>query len=71
DINLLPGESYTLTRRSQISYLNFRMFMQSLLDRMDRTSMASGLESRVPFADPRILDYVFNEPWEYKYSEGC
>ena len=23
------------------------------------------------FADPRILDYVFNVPWEYKYSEGC
>ena len=71
EINLLPGESDTEKRRRQISYLNIRMFMQTLLDRMDRTSMASGLEARVPFADPRILDYVFNVPWEYKYSEGC
>ncbi len=70
-INLLPGESDTEKRRRQISYLNIRMFMQTLLDRMDRTSMASGLEARVPFADPRILEYVFNVPWEFKYSEGC
>lgn len=62
EINLLPGESDTEKRRRQISYLNIRMFMQTLLDRMDRTSMASGLEARVPFADPRILDYVFNVP---------
>ena len=71
EINLLPGESDTEKRRRQISYLNIRMFMQTLLDRMDRTSMASGLEARVPFADPRILEYVFNVPWEFKYSEGC
>lgn len=71
EINLLPGETDTEKRRRQISYINIRMFMQTLLDRMDRTSMASGLEARVPFADPRILEYVFNVPWEYKYSEGC
>lgn len=71
EINLLPGETDTEKRRRQISYLNIRMFMQTLLDRMDRTSMASGLEARVPFADRRIVDYVFNVPWEYKYSEGC
>lgn len=71
EINLLPEESDTEKRRRQISYLNIRMFMQTLLDRMDRTSMASGLEARVPFADRRIVDYVFNVPWEYKYSEGC
>lgn len=35
-----------------IAYLNIKWFMQTLLDRMDRTSMFSGLEARVPFADP-------------------
>jgi asparagine synthase (glutamine-hydrolysing) len=44
--------------------------MQTLLDRMDRTSMHSGLEARVPFADHRIVDYVFNVPWEYQYREN-
>ena len=35
-------------RRREIAWLNLRWFMQTLLDRMDRTSMHSGLEARVP-----------------------
>ena len=30
--------------------------------------MASGLEVRVPFADHRILEYVYNVPWDIKYK---
>ena len=44
--------------------------MQTLLNRMDRTSMYSGLEARVPFADHRILQYVYNVPWEMKCHNG-
>ena len=57
-------------RRREIAYLNIRWFMQTLLDRMDRTSMFSGLEARVPFADHRILEYVWNVPWEMKTKDG-
>ena len=32
--------------------------------------MAQGLEVRVPFADHRILEFVFNVPWEYKRENG-
>ncbi|MFP3154023.1 asparagine synthase (glutamine-hydrolyzing) [Lachnospiraceae bacterium ZAX-1] len=53
-------------RRREVSWLNVRWFMATLLNRMDRTSMYSGLEARVPFADYRILEYVFNIPWEMK-----
>ena len=53
-----------------MSYLNIRWFMQTLLDRMDRTSMACGLEARVPFADHRIVEYLYNVPWEMKYQNG-
>jgi asparagine synthase (glutamine-hydrolysing) len=49
-------------RRREISYLNLKWFMVTLLDRMDRCSMFSGLESRVPFADHRIVEYVWNVP---------
>lgn len=67
---LLPGESGDEKRRREVSYLNLRWFMQTLLDRMDRASMACGLEARVPFADHRIVEYVYNVPWEFKYQRG-
>ncbi|MBQ8923765.1 MAG: asparagine synthase (glutamine-hydrolyzing) [Lachnospiraceae bacterium] len=70
EIDIIPSENDIETSRRRISYLNIRWFMQTLLDRMDRTSMHSGLEARVPFADHRIVDYVFNIPWEMKAKDG-
>ena len=32
--------------------------------------MARGVEVRVPFADHRIFEFVFNVPWEYKRENG-
>ena len=56
-------------RMSRIaSYLSVNYFMTSLLQRKDRMSMASGLEVRVPFADHRIFEFVFNVPWEIKFE---
>jgi asparagine synthase (glutamine-hydrolysing) len=70
EINCLPGENETETNRRRIGYLNIRFFMQTLLNRMDRTSMYSGLEARVPFADRTLVEYVFNIPWEMKAKGG-
>ena len=70
EINVLPSESEIETNRRRIGYLNIRFFMQTLLNRMDRTSMFSGLEARVPFADRKLVDYVFNIPWEMKAKDG-
>lgn len=66
EVDILPEESPLDTKKRQIAYLNIRWFMQTLLDRMDRTSMQHGLEARVPFADYRVIDYVFNVPWSIK-----
>ena len=70
DTPRLEGENPEEKRRREISYLNLKWFMQTLLDRMDRTSMRSGLEARVPFADHRIIEYVWNVPWEMKCHNG-
>jgi len=47
-------------------YLNINWFMSTLLDRKDRMSMSTGLEVRVPFCDHRLVQYVWNIPWEIK-----
>ena len=63
---VLNGESQTERTLRQTSYLSIMYFMHSLLERKDRMSMASALEVRVPFADHRIAEYVFNIPWSIK-----
>lgn len=66
EVPTLPGESAQEARRREISYLNLTWFMSVLLDRKDRMSMAASLEARVPFCDHRIVEYVWNVPWEMK-----
>ncbi len=68
EVPRLSGENETERRRREIAYLNIKWFMPTLLDRMDRMSMYSALEARVPFADHRIIEYVFNVPWNMKYQ---
>lgn len=65
-----PEDSPSEARRREIAWLNIRWFMMTLLNRMDRASMYSGLEARVPFADHRILSYVYNIPWDMKCYNG-
>lgn len=67
---VLENENAVEKRRREISYLNLKWFMQTLLDRMDRCSMYAGLEARVPLADHRIVEYVWNVPWKMKCKNG-
>ncbi|MEY4479390.1 MAG: AsnO [Bacillota bacterium] len=66
EVPTLYGESEQAARMRIMSYLNITRFMPTLLDRKDRMSMRSGLEVRVPFCDHRLIEYVFNVPWEFK-----
>lgn len=68
--DILPGTPDTERRMKEMVNLNFRWFMQTLLDRKDRMSMYSALEVRVPFCDYRIAEYLYAVPWEYKDYHG-
>jgi asparagine synthase (glutamine-hydrolysing) len=67
---ILDIDSDVMKRSRQATWLSVSYFMTSLLERKDRMSMASGLEVRVPFADHRILEYVYNIPWEIKFENS-
>lgn len=66
EVPRLPGEDARAARMREIFYLSLTRFMPTLLDRKDRMSMAFGLEVRVPFCDHRLVEYVWNVPWEMK-----
>lgn len=66
EVPKLPGENAKETRMRELLYLNLTRWMPTLLDRKDRMSMATGLEVRVPFCDHRLVEYVWNVPWEMK-----
>ncbi|HEY2222531.1 asparagine synthase (glutamine-hydrolyzing) [Actinomycetospora sp.] len=66
----VDGVSAQERRMREVCYLHLTRFVQILLDRKDRMSMASGLEVRVPFCDHRLVQYVFNTPWSLKTFDG-
>ena len=68
--DILPGTPALEVRMKEMVNLNFRWFMQTLLDRKDRMSMYHGLEVRVPFCDYRIAEYLYGVPWEFKDYQG-
>lgn len=68
--DILPGNTPEERRMKEMVNLNFRWFMQTLLDRKDRMSMYSGLEVRVPFCDYRIAEYLYGVPWAFKDHQG-
>ena len=70
DCPRIDGESAEDEIARVATWLSTRYFMTNLLARKDRMSMYSAVEVRVPFADHRILEYVFNVPWHIKYENG-
>ncbi|MBA8735150.1 asparagine synthase (glutamine-hydrolyzing) [Chromobacterium violaceum] len=66
----LASDSPRERRMREISHMHLTRFVQALLDRKDRMSMAVGLEVRVPFCDHRLVEYVFNAPWSMKNFDG-
>lgn len=65
---VLEGEADEDRTARIATCLSVRYFMQNLLMRKDRMSMAAAVEVRVPFADHRIIEYVYNLPWSYKFA---
>ena len=70
DCDILPDASPENRRVKELVNLNMQWFMQTLLDRKDRMSMACSLEVRVPFCDHRIAEYMYGVPWSFKEYQG-
>lgn len=69
-IRYTPLDSKETVKARKLIYLTSNWFMQTLLDRTDRMAMHEGFEVRVPFCDYRIVEYLWNIPWEMKAYKG-
>ncbi|MEM2914923.1 MAG: asparagine synthase C-terminal domain-containing protein, partial [Candidatus Bathyarchaeia archaeon] len=47
-------------------YLDLHTYLVSILHRMDRMSMAAGIESRVPFLDHELVEFAAQIPYRLK-----
>ena len=70
EVVFLDSDSKDTKEKRIISQLTLNWFMQTLLDRSDRMSMYNGLELRVPFCDYRLVQYMWNVPWDIKAFNG-
>jgi asparagine synthase (glutamine-hydrolysing) len=70
ELDHLPGADERERGLRLNSYLNLTRFLPGLLERSDRLSMACAVEVRVPFCDHRLVEYVFNVPWDMKTFDG-
>ena len=68
-INELSNED-KLDKYKKLFYINMTHFMTTLLDRKDRMTMSANLEARVPFADTKLIEYLWNLPFDYKYQNN-
>ena len=55
----------------KIMFWDVQTYMTGLFQQDDRMSMASGLESRVPFADPRLVQAAFQIDGDLKLRGGA
>ncbi|MEJ1932306.1 asparagine synthase (glutamine-hydrolyzing) [Nostoc sp. NIES-2111] len=64
----LPETGTTLERTFHRDF--FQQTMQTILQQYDRASMNSGVESRMPFMDYRLVEYIFSLPLKSKVGGG-
>ncbi len=70
EVPQLDGESAEAARWREIFYHHLIRFLPLILSRKDRMSMAAGFEVRVPYCDYRLVEYVWNIPWDMKNVDG-
>ncbi|MCG0286197.1 asparagine synthase (glutamine-hydrolyzing) [Streptomyces sp. PSAA01] len=66
EVPRLQGENAVDRRIREVTYLYLTRMLPFLLDRVDRLSMAAGVEVRVPFCEHLLVEYTWNVPWRLR-----
>jgi len=66
----LDCETGEQRRMREISFLTLKWFMPTLADRTERICALAGIDYEMPFADKRLVEYLWNVPHDMKTSGG-
>lgn len=66
--SILRGWRTGLDAVSNLALLDQRTYLVSILNRQDKMSMATSIESRVPFLDNSVVDFAQTLPLAYKQT---
>lgn len=62
----LLDEAIEIRKKRELSYLNIKWFMHSLGERSEKIGSNCGLDIIMPFCDYKLIEYVYNIPWDIK-----
>jgi asparagine synthase (glutamine-hydrolysing) len=65
------GRSGAKDPGTKLMHWDLQTYLPGLFQQDDRMSMAVSLESRVPFADPQVVELAFTIPFELKIRGGA
>jgi asparagine synthase (glutamine-hydrolysing) len=69
--NRTLDESPAIDHADQVMHWDMQTYLPGLFHQDDRMSMANGLESRVPLADPRMVRFAFKTRFDLKFRGGA
>lgn len=65
------AQAHALSDANRMLYLDTVMYLpDDILTKVDRMSMAHGLEARVPLLDHRLVEFAATVPFPLKYAQG-
>lgn len=70
EVPRLDGESPEAAKHREDMYMTLTRRLPYMLERRDRMAMFAGVDDRVPFADKRLVEYMWNVPEEMKRVDG-
>lgn len=72
-LNKGVDDTSTATGLAGITYLLHRVNLETLLSRLDRSTMAASLEARVPYTDHHFIEKIWQTPIEHRFrvSPNC
>ncbi len=66
----MTARTKTSDHVNRVLYLFLKLYLIEMLERQDKTSMAWGVEARVPFMDYRLVELAASIPSAYKLRNG-